>query len=85
MVSTMSGITLSQAQQVLDALVQAQIDDPSGTLGSVTVNGRTVSYRNAEDVIKLIEYWRGIVNQKKRIADGRSGIGMKLASFRGCR
>ena len=78
----MSGITLAQAQQVLDALVQAQIEDPSGSLGSITVNGRTVTYRSAEDVIKLLEYWRGIVAQKTRTARGASGIGMKRASFR---
>lgn len=80
----MSGITLAQAQQVLDALVQAQIDDPSGSLGSISVNGRSVSYRNAEDVIKLIEYWRGIVAQKQRQAAGGPHISVKRASFRGC-
>jgi len=80
----MSGITLAQAQQVLDALIQAQIADPSGSIGSVTVNGRTVTYRNAEDVIKLINYWRGIVAEKSRIAAGDSRLSMKRASFRGC-
>jgi hypothetical protein len=82
MVSPMSGITLAQAQQVLDALVAAQIEDPSGSLGSITVNGRTVTYRSAEDVIKLIEYWRGIVAHKTRLARGTAGIGIKRASFR---
>jgi hypothetical protein len=85
MVSPMTDVTLAQAQQVLDALVRAQIEDPSGSLGSVTVNGRTVSYRNAEDVIKLIEYWRGLVATKQRQAAGGSRISMKRASFRGCR
>jgi hypothetical protein len=84
MVPTMSGITLAQAQQVLDALMQAQIDDPSGSLGSVTVNGRTVTYRSAEDVIKLINYWRSIVAEKSRQAAGGSRISVRRASFRGC-
>lgn len=77
----MSGLTQAQAQQVLDALVQAQIDDPSGSLGSVTVNGRTVSYRSAEDVIELIEYWRGVVAQKTRESRGAARFGMKRATF----
>ena len=77
----MSGITLAQAQQVLEALVQAQIDDPSGSLGSISVAGRTVTYRDAEDVIKLIEYWRGMVDAKRRLAHGGSGLGMKRATF----
>lgn len=81
----MTDITLAQAQAVLDALVQAQISDPSGSLGSITVNGRTVTYRSADDVIKLINYWRNLVAEKTRIARGGSRIGMKLASFRGCR
>jgi hypothetical protein len=85
MVSPMTDITVAQAQQVLDALIQAQIDDPSGSLGSITVNGRTVTYRTAEDVIKLINYWRGLVASLTRTSRGGSRISMKLASFRGCR
>ena len=82
----MSTIELSDAEEILAALIQAQKEDPGGTLGSITVGGRTVTYKSADDVIKLIEYWRGIVNSKKRVRAGRSGIGMKLASFRGnCR
>lgn len=81
----MSGITLDQALQVLDELMAAQIADPSGSLGSVTVNGRTVSYRNADDVKKLINYWRRTVAQLQRRAAGGSSVSMKLATFRGCR
>jgi hypothetical protein len=81
MVPPMSGITLAQAQQVLDALVQAQIDDPSGSLGSITVGGRTVTYRSAEDVIKLLGFWRSLVAEKTRIAAGGSRLSMKRARF----
>ena len=79
----MSDITLANAQQILDALIQAQLEDPAGALGSVTVGGRTTTWAGADDVIKLIEYWRGIVNQKRRAAAGQPGISMKLGSFRG--
>lgn len=78
----MSGITREQAQQVLDALIQAQIEDPSGSLGSVSVGGRTVTYRSAEDMISLINYWRRTVAELSRVAAGGSRISMKRATFR---
>jgi hypothetical protein len=78
-------ITLAQAQQVLDALVQAQIDDPVGTLGSFTIAGRTVSYKSADELIKSINYWSGIVARLQRSAAGAPRHGRSVASFRGCR
>lgn len=77
----MSGISVTQAQEMLDKLIEQQLCDPAGTLGSVTVGGRTVSYRSAEDLIRLIDYWRGLVTELQRQAAGMSRIGMKLAKF----
>ncbi len=77
----MSGITVTQAQEMLDKLIDQQLCDPAGTLGSVTVGGRTVSYRSAEDLIMLIDYWRGLLTELQRRAAGMSRIGMKLAKF----
>ena len=81
MVSTMSGIPLSKAQEILDALIEQQVCDPSGNLGSVSVGGRTVSYRSAEDLLKLINYWSRIVAEQTRRAAGSPRHSMKTARF----
>lgn len=75
-------ITLVQAQAVLDALIQAQIDDPLGALGSVTIQGRTVSYKGADDLIKMVNYWSGIVADLRRKAARAQRHGRSVASFR---
>jgi hypothetical protein len=75
-------MTLDQAQQIYDALVQAQIDDPLGTMGSVTVKDRSVQYRSADDLIKLINYYARLVAQLRRVAAGQSRIGYMLPNFR---
>jgi hypothetical protein len=80
---TMSGITLTQAQQILDKLIQAQIDDPIGALGSVNVAGRTVSFKTADDLIKMIDYWSAVVARLQRQAAGGSRHGFAVADFRG--
>ncbi len=77
----MSGITLTQAQQILNALIEQQICDPAGSLGSVSIAGRSVSYRSAADLIELINFWEGKVAELQRRAAGMSRIGMKLAKF----
>lgn len=77
----MSGITLSQAQQILDKLIEQQTCDPAGSIGSVSIAGRSVSYRSASDLIELIDYWSGKVAELQRKAAGMSRIGMKLAKF----
>ena len=79
----MSGITLAQAQQVLDALIAAQIADPAGTIGSFSIAGRSVSYRDSRDMIDQINYWSSIVAQKQRQAAGQSRHGFAVADFRG--
>lgn len=77
----MSGIPLAKAQEILDALIEQQICDPSGNLGSVSVAGRTISYRSADDLVKLINYWSRIVAQQSRLAAGGSRHGIKTAKF----
>lgn len=73
-------ITLADAQEILNALVQAQKDDPLGALGSVTINGRTVSYKSADDLIKMLNYWQNMVARLQRSGSRRHG--RSVASFR---
>lgn len=72
----MSGITLIQAQEILDALILAQATGING-FSSVTIGGRTVSYRSAEEVITLINYWTRVVNR----LSGGGRAGYSVATF----
>lgn len=79
----MSGISLANAQAILDALVQSQVDDPLTSVGSFSIGGRTVSYRSAEDLIALINYWSRTVATLQRTAAGQKGPSRMLPNFSG--
>lgn len=74
-------ITLANAQTILDNLIDAQAAGVN-EFTSVTIGGRTVSYRSAEDVTRLINYWSRVVAQLQRKAAGRSRHGYAVADFR---
>lgn len=74
----MSGITQAQAQANLDALLAAQ----SNNILSVSIGGRTVSYRNMADLTAAINYWSRVLAGLQRKASGQSRHGMSAASFR---
>lgn len=65
-----TAVSLSDAQAILDALIRAQKEDPIGALQSITVQGRTYSFKSADELIKMINYWTNIVSQLKRNAAG---------------
>lgn len=77
----MSGISLADAQAILDLNVQAQMADPAGTIGSYTLAGRTTTYKSAADLIDYIDYYSGIVARLQRKAAGGGRIGFSVASF----
>lgn len=79
----MSGISQADAQQILDALIEAQKCDPIGAIGSVSVGNHTISYKGADDLIKMINYWSSVVAQGQRRAAGRGRLGFAVADFRG--
>lgn len=76
-----TNISLSDAQTILDGLIRAQKEDPIGALESVNVGGRTYSFKSADDLIKMINYWSGIIAQLKRNAAGASTFGRSAAIF----
>jgi hypothetical protein len=79
-------ITLADAQTILNAHVEALKCDPVGMLGSVTIGGRTVTYKSAEELMQTINYWSRIVATLQRRAAGGSRHGYLLPNFRGpCR
>lgn len=77
----MSGITLAQAQAQLDSLLATQA---SGML-SVSIGGRSVTYRSSRDLQDAITYWARLVAQLTRTAAGGPRIGHSLADFRSIR
>lgn len=74
-------INLANAQTILDNLIEAQAAGVN-EFTSVTIGGRTVSYRSAEDVERQINYWSRVVAQLQRKAAGRSRHGYSVADFR---
>lgn len=74
----MSGITLAQAQAQLDALMAASTTQ---TL-TVKYGERSVTYRDADEILKLITYWERRVAELSRVAGGEYRTGIRLADFR---
>lgn len=79
-----TAITLEQAQANLDALLAAQAAAP-GSLRSVSIGGRSVSYASAQEMTEAINYWTRMVNTLSRRAHGNPRHGYSVADFRGNR
>lgn len=79
-------ITLENAQKILNALIEAQACDPLTQVGSFSIEGRTVSYRSADDLITLINYYSRLVANLQRVAAGAPRTSFVLPNFNGrCR
>lgn len=72
-------ITVAQAQAQLDALLAAQ----AGQMLSVSIGGRTVTYRSLKDITDAIDYWSRTLARLQRVAAGGPRHGYSLADFRG--
>jgi hypothetical protein len=77
-------ITVAKAQEILDALVEAQAAGAT-EFSSVSIAGRTVTYRGAAEITEQINYWSRVVAGLKRQAAGRSRHGYSVADFRSCK
>jgi len=78
MVQPTMNITLAQAQANLDSLLAAQ----AGQMLSVSIGGRTVTYRSLKEITEAINYWSRMVTQLTRTAAGGTRHGYALADFR---
>jgi hypothetical protein len=76
-----SGLTLETSQQILNALLEAQLSGSLGGIQSVSIAGRTVTYSTAADLMKLINYWSAIVARFQRSTAGASRYA--VPNFRG--
>lgn len=77
----MSIFTVAECDEIIQALKTQLIEDPSGALGSVTVGSRTVTYRSAEDLEKLINFWARQKSQAQAAAAGRGRVNISVAKF----
>ena len=73
----MSGITLAQAQAQLDSLMEMN----QGGILSSTINGRSVTFRSIEELLKAITFWNDMVNKLTRVAAGGTKHSYALAKL----
>ncbi len=60
----MAGITLDQAEQALDTLMNAAINARGAT--TVVVAGRSTTYRNLSELNEAISFWDAMVKRLSR-------------------
>lgn len=77
----MSLWTLDEVTEMWGGLKQALLDDPAGTLGSVSINGRMVQYRSTDDLLKLINFYAREIARLERIAAGGRRTNYAVARF----
>lgn len=78
----MSIFTAAECNEAIENLKCQLIADPGGMIGSVTINGRSVSYKSAEDLEKLISFWQRQLRLAQSSAAGVSRINPKVALFK---
>lgn len=74
-------IQLADAEAILAKLIEAQKEDPIGALGSISIAGRTVSFKTSSELIEQITFWSSVVAQLKRSAAGTPTHGRSRAVF----
>ena len=75
----MSAITLAQARAQRDALLASQA---AGSLQSISIHGRTVTYASAAEFQEQLNWWIRVVSELERVASGRNRHGVSHADFR---
>lgn len=72
-------ITEQQASDQLQLWISADAAVASGQ--SYTINGRTLSRANADEITDKIQYWSKVEASLQRINSGQPAIGVSLARF----
>ena len=68
---------MPNARDIVTALEGAMDDNPG--VGSVSVDGTTVTYQNPTEAIRLLEYWRNRLARSNGSKPLISGINMRGA------
>lgn len=77
----MSIFTVAEVDEIIAALKCQLLEDPMGTIGSVSINGRTVSYKSAEELEQIVTFWEKQKSKAAASAAGRSGTNPKVARW----
>ena len=73
--------TVAECNEAIENLKTALISDPGGMIGSVAINGRSVSYKSADDLTKLIAFWQKQLTLAQGSAASVPRINPKVARF----
>lgn len=77
----MSIFTVAECDEHIAALKCQLLDDPLGSIGSVSINGRTVSYKTTQDLMDIVKFWERQRSEAVASAAGRSGTNPKVARW----
>lgn len=73
--------TVAECNEAIENLKTALIQDPGGMIGSVSIAGRSVAYKSADDLTKLIAFWQKQLTLAQGAAVGTPRINPKVALF----
>lgn len=73
----MSNMTLAQYVALRDALIAS----PPSAMGSVSVDGQTISWQSLADFREHLAWLETMIATLQRTASGQSRIGFALANF----
>lgn len=74
-------ISLADARAILAKLIEVQKNDPIGAIGSISENGRSISFKSSEELIGQINYWTNLISQLQQRAAGAPTFGRSAAVF----
>lgn len=77
----MSIFTVAECQEAIENLKCQLIADPGGMIGSVTIAGRSVSYKSADDLERLVAFWQRQLTLAQGASSGVPRINPKVARF----
>lgn len=80
----MSIFTVEECDRMIAALKCRLIEDPGGAIGSLSVDGYTVSYASAEDLEKRITMFTRLKSDAARAASSSGRLRGSVADFSGC-
>lgn len=73
----MSNMTLAQYVAQRDALIAS----PPSSMGSVSVDGQTISWHSLADYRDHLNWLEGMISQLRRVAAGQDRLGFAAANF----
>lgn len=73
----MSNLTLTQYVAQRDALIAS----PPSSMGSVSVDGQTISWHSLAEYREHLNWLEGMISQLQRVNAGQDRLGFAVANF----